>query len=75
MIPHGETPSADASGRGFAQATACPGTHLRAALAGPDGSAAGVDDLETVRRAVQAAQGRLAEAAALLEALRAPSRL
>ncbi|PKN83170.1 MAG: hypothetical protein CVU47_00060 [Chloroflexi bacterium HGW-Chloroflexi-9] len=69
MIPHGETPSADASGRGFAQATACPGTHLRTALAWPDGGASDVD-LDAVRREVRAAQDRLAEAATLLEALR-----
>ncbi|MDO9444130.1 MAG: N-acetylmuramoyl-L-alanine amidase [Dehalococcoidia bacterium] len=74
VIPHGETPSTDASGRGLAQATACPGTHLRSALARPDGGASNVD-VEAVRREVLAAQERLAEAVALLAALRAPSRL
>lgn len=69
VIPHGETPSADGSGRGFAQATACPGVHLRTALARPDGRASDVD-LEAVRREVLAAQDRLTAAAALLEALR-----
>jgi len=74
VIAHGETPSTDASGRGFAQATACPGVHLLRALARPDRGTPDAD-IEAVRRAVHDAQGRLAEAAALLEALRAPSRL
>ncbi|MDP2328821.1 MAG: N-acetylmuramoyl-L-alanine amidase [Dehalococcoidia bacterium] len=69
VIPHGETPSADASGRGFAQATACPGALLRATLVRGDESAVHAD-LDAVRRGVRAAQDRLAEAAALLEALR-----
>ena len=69
VIPHGETPSVDGSGRGFAQTTACPGVQLRAALARPDGGASD-PDLEAVRREVRAAHDRLTKAAALLEALR-----
>jgi len=74
VIAHGETPSTDASGRGFAQATACPGAHLKAALVRNEEGAPDAD-LEAVRREIEAAQGRLAAAVALLEARHAPSRL